>query len=428
MGAQAEHLTPAETSTQPALAPVLEEYLAGAQLLFEQRDGAVNLSDLRGRDLQLDACIDGLRIAGNNAWKLLESALAAADSGVVFVATVLALESKHTVRLKQILALAETDTTLQFGVRQAFSWVPEPITRPLLPHLMASGNTFYQGLGLHLYHQHHIHADTHLEWAITHAGTDIRDAGLTTAGELGATTLLPVCLQALQSEQHSTRFAAARAALLLGENTHSLSALQSLVTGNTPYQAKALTLLAVFLPLEAAQSFLTRLRGYTRNKRLLVRVAGDLGDPVNIPALLRLMADPELTRLAAYAVSCITGLDLIENNMDAAPPEDFAAGPNDDPEDENVESDPDEELPWPDRDKLVQWWEHNGSTFKPGKRYQMGRQINHHHCLDVLQFGSQAQRSIAALHLKKLDPAAPLFLTEAPAWRQQTRLAQLRHS
>ena len=140
------------------------------------------------------------------------------------------------------------------------------------------------------------------------------------------------------------------------------------------------------------------------------------------------MQNAALARIAAFAFSFITGLDLTEHNMEGSAPAEFEAGPTDSPEDDEVASDPDEGLPWPDRDKLAQWWEHNGSTFKPGIRYLMGKEISREHCLDVLETGNQAQRQMAALHLKKMDPAAPLFLIDAPAWRQQTRLAQLRHS
>ena len=428
MGAQAEHLKPTPVSTTPTLTQVLEEHLAGAQLLFEQRSEIVNLQDLTTKDLQLDACIDGLRIAGAEAWSLLDAALAEADNSILFVATILALESKQTARLKQLLALAETENTLQAGIKEAFRWVPEDITRPLLPHLMASGTLFYQELGLHLYHQHQIHADTHLEWAITHPSIQIRHAGLNAVGDLGNTALLSPCLQALQSGPVNNRFVAARSAALLGETTLSPEALQSIVLGHNPQQDKALPILAVFLPLEATQRFLTQLRGHTNNKRLLVKVAGELGDSRNIPALIRLLADPKLARIAAFAFSFITGLDLTEHNMEADAPADFEAGPNENPEDEDVESDPDENLPWPDRDKLMQWWEQHGTDFKADTRYLMGKEITREHCLDVLEFGNQAQRKIAALHLKKMNPASPLFLIDAPAWRQQARLTQLRHS
>ncbi|MBA54412.1 MAG: hypothetical protein CMK89_08160 [Pseudomonadales bacterium] len=423
-----QQLKPVKAQSARALSFVLEEHLTAAQLLIDQHSQTAKLIELTLQDLQLDAHLDGLRVDSESAWKIISSALESAEVSTVFLATVLALEGKHTARLKQLLALAEANQALKPGVFKAFTWIPDHITRPLLPHLRSSAATLHQQLALHLCHQHHIRAETYLEWAITHTNADIRNMGLTAAGDTGETSLLELCLRAQQSDQTSTRYAAARAATLLGESTQSIRTLQSIALGDEQYQPPSLSLIAVFLPLDQAHSFLTKLRAHTSNNRLLVTVAGELGGANNVPALLRLMQDPKLARIAAFSFCFITGLDLVEHNMEANAPEDFETGPNDDPDDDNVESDPDEDLPWPDRNKLMQWWEQHGSSFKPGIRYLMGKEITREHCLDVLEFGNQAQRKIAALHLKKMDPASPLFLIDAPAWRQQARLQLLRNS
>jgi hypothetical protein len=42
-----------------------------------------------------------------------------------------------------------------------------------------------------------------------------------------------------------------------------------------------------------------------------------------------------------------------------ARPAGFAAGPAEDPEAENVDMDPDEDLPWPKPEAIHTWWKNN---------------------------------------------------------------------
>lgn len=44
----------------------------------------------------------------------------------------------------------------------------------------------------------------------------------------------------------------------------------------------------------------------------------------------------------------ITGVNLAEQGLEGTRPDGFEAGPNDDPDDENVETGPDENSPWPE--------------------------------------------------------------------------------
>jgi uncharacterized protein (TIGR02270 family) len=85
--------------------------------------------------------------------------------------------------------------------------------------------------------------------------------------------------------------------------------------------------------------------------------------------------------------------------------------------------DPDDGLPWPDPEKIKNWWAKNSSRFTPGQRYFIGAPVTRAHCIDVLKNGYQRQRILAAHYLCLLEPGTPLFNTSAPAWRQQKLLA-----
>jgi len=129
--------------------------------------------------------------------------------------------------------------------------------------------------------------------------------------------------------------------------------------------------------------------------------------------------------VAGEAFSLIAGADLARLGLDRKPPKTFESGPNDDPDDPNVAMDPDEGLPWPDVERVDQWWEAQSSRFPKGIRYFMGVPVTREHCIAVLQNGYQRQRILAAQYLCLLEPGTPLFDTSAPAWRQQRLLAKM---
>lgn len=396
------------------------------ETLQEQLGGdTATFSDISTLCDRLDAHLDVLRITGAQAWSLLDVQLASPSPGLMFVATVLSLEQRQSRRLKALIALAEADAMLGAAVLYAFGWVPATVTAPLVAPMLGASVPFYQRIGLYLCCQHQVPADTALERAITSPDHTVQLLALDVIGETGALDLLPYCLQRLTAEDSAVRFAACRASLMLGERTRPLPLLMQWATTPSPQQKAALALLTVFLPVTQAQSFLATVGRNTPDRRLLVQLAGKLGDPANIPALLRLMPDPLLGRIAGHAFSMITGADLVALNLERPAPADVTVGPNDDPVDDNVAADMDDALPWPDPNKVSHWWAQHSGRFVAGQRYLAGNAITVEQCLQVLQQGDQLQRRAAALHLKALNPASPLFAVDAPAWRQKARLASM---
>jgi uncharacterized protein (TIGR02270 family) len=138
--------------------------------------------------------------------------------------------------------------------------------------------------------------------------------------------------------------------------------------------------------------------------------------------LVERMDTPPLSRVAGEAFSMITGVDLAGQDLEGDWPEGFEAGPNDDPADENVEMDPDENLPWPDVAKVKDWWMRHRHEFEPGVRYLCGRPMTEDWLEHVLRYGYQRQRAAAALELAIRRPGTPLFNVKAPGYRQQQLL------
>lgn len=157
----------------------------------------------------------------------------------------------------------------------------------------------------------------------------------------------------------------------------------------------------------------------------MIEGSGIAGDPVYVSWLINQMHDETTARRAGESFSLMTAADLVPLKLDRPQTEGFESGPNDDPDDANVEMDFDEGLPWPDPDKVEKWWAANAHRFHKGTRYFMGAPVTRAHCIDVLKNGYQRQRILAAHYLCLLDPGTPLFNTSAPAWRQQRRLVRM---
>ena len=152
--------------------------------------------------------------------------------------------------------------------------------------------------------------------------------------------------------------------------------------------------------------------------------AGIIGDPVLIPELIELMRLKEVARAAGEAFSSIVGVDIEYNDLDQDAPEDFEGGPGEAPEDQSVDLDPDEDLPWPDPELVAKWWRDNKNDYKKGTRYLQGQPIDRKTLETVLRSGKQRQRHAAALELAIQNPRQPIFEVRAPG-KRQTRLLNI---
>jgi uncharacterized protein (TIGR02270 family) len=150
--------------------------------------------------------------------------------------------------------------------------------------------------------------------------------------------------------------------------------------------------------------------------------AGVSGDPYFIPHIIKAMEIVELARIAGEAFSMITGVDIAYEDLEGEWPEGFDAGPTENPEDEDVELDADEDLPWPDPELITQWWQTNKARFVKGARYLCGEPISQQQCINVLIQGFQRQRIAAALELVMMQKETPLFEVRAPGRRQKQAL------
>jgi uncharacterized protein (TIGR02270 family) len=410
---------------------IIEQHAEEAAFLWILRSNAVHaphykLKDLTKLDGRVEAHLDGLRIAGAEGWRLCAEGLTFGEAGEVFAAAVLALESRDTAKIDQVLAVAEQFPDSVAGLVSALGWVEPHQLSGTVKELLSSPSSLCRRVGIAACAVHRVNPGQFLDNLLRAENVPIQlqARALRAVGELKRRDLIYDLRNWLRAKDDITRFWAAWAAVLLGDRGEALETLKAFVVTGSPFATRALPVVLRAIGAEASASWLKGLAQYPELQRDVVIGTGVIGDPRYVPWLIKRMEVPELARVAGESFSLITGVDIAYEDLDGDGPDGFEAGPSEEPEDENVALDPDENLPWPDPRKIHGWWETHKNRFQIGTRYLAGAPITESQCRNVLREGYQRQRAAAALELALMKPDAPLFEVRAPGWRQQRLLKQ----
>jgi uncharacterized protein (TIGR02270 family) len=341
----------------------------------------------------------------------------------LFAPAVLALEARDLGQLRSLLAIAEGQVRMQPAIRSAFGWTSAQYLHGTVKELLIAESAFNRGVGITCCAMHGVDPGEALRLAATDADPLLRAQAFRAAGDLGRPDVVPVRFAAAADENPVCRFWAVRSLVLLGSAGVRPEELTGLDASESATEATGFRLGLQAMDVTRAHTVLKGLATDPSRIRRLIQGSGIVGDPAYAPWLIGHMADDRLARAAGEAFTLMTGADLGELGLERHRPEDFDAGPTDDPDDSNVSMDPDADLRWPDQQKVEKWWAGNGSRFTRGERYFMGAPVTREHCIAVLKNGYQRQRILAAHYLCLLEPGTPLFNTSAPAWRQQRLLA-----
>jgi uncharacterized protein (TIGR02270 family) len=414
---------------------VIQQHVEDAAILYATRTllaraPHVKLRHLRRFDDRLEAHLDGLVVAGAGAWRLCEAALERPAAGAVFTAAVTALADRHnggamSDRLSRLLASSRSLPSGRAGLLAAFGWLESDQLRGVVATLLQSTDPMQCFVGITACALHRVDPGLTSARRFEDDSPLVRARAWRTAGEIGRRELVSTAAAAIGDDDPACQFWAAWSAVLLGDKHNALDVVASIAAVPGPFRARAFQLALQAKGTQSAHDLLAGIGKDPANLRWLIRGAGLAGDPAYVPWLIGQMAEIKTTRLAGEAFSLITGLDLAWLDLEVKPPENFESGPNDDPNDPNVDMDEDDGLPWPDAIELQAWWHANSQRFQPGMRYFMGQPLNRDHCLRVLQEGFQRQRIAAAFYLSLLNPGTPLFEWRAPARRQQRLLAEM---
>jgi len=382
-----------------------------------------SLKDLAKLDDRIEAHIDGLRIAGDEGWPLCAAGLTHQESGEVFAAAVIALEGDNPRHIEQVYETVEAAPETARGLVSAIGWISRDKLRGKVAGLLGSASPLWRRVGIRACAVHRVDSGKYLTEAIEDPDPQLRARALRAAGETARRDLLSVLRGQIGSEAAECAFWAARSALLLGDRGTCLSVLQAIALTASPRAHSAIQLLLRVLDPPQSRNLLKTLSQDPERRRKLIIACGVSGDPAYIPWLIAQMGeDPGSARIAGESFSFITGVDVAHEDLEGDWPEGFEAGPTENPENEDTAMDRDEDLPWPDPERVRAWWVVNQVHFLTGTRYLAGSPVDKTNCHQVLKTGMQRQRNAAALELALMEPDAVLFETRAPGFRQRLQL------
>lgn len=405
------------------IAEVVSQHVEEAAFLWLLRCNAIcqphyALKDLAKLDGRVEAHLDGLRVAGEPGWELCKAALGNEENGEVFTTSVLAFESGGEARIHAVLEAIEKLPELRTGAVSALGWIPFQQVSPRLKELVVATSPLHRAIGISAYAVHRQDPGGALKEAMESSDPLLKARALKAVGELGKANLLPLVRANLSNDDLICRYWAAWSGALLGEPA-AVSVLQRLAESGHPRREAVCAMALRRMSVEQAQAWLKTLASNPGTLRLAVQAAGVIGDPASIPWLIQQMANPNMARVAGESFSSLTGIDLAYDDLDTDKPEGFEAGPTEDPEDDNVEMDADEDLPWPNSQLIENWWFTNRIQFSSGTRHLLGKPMTTDSLKDALKNGKQRQRSAAAIELAMRQPGTPLFNCSAPGFQQQ---------
>ena len=411
----------------PIIPESISRHADEAAFLWRLRERALyaphySLKDLVKLDGRIEAHLDGLRIAGAEAWDILAQQLLQAEDADLFAASVLAFESSDANHVQKVLELASASLEMTRGVISALGWLPYDQAAPHIAFLLASKHSIQRYMGLSASAVHRKDPGSPLEQALWHGEPALKARALRAVGQLGRAELLQLVQRGLEERDEASRFQATWSMILLGQRD-ALPVLRAFAAGNGEHADEAASLALRVMPHAEAVAWHRQLATDPDRQRMAVIGAGVLGDPSTIPWLLEKMKSPDLARVAGESFSMMTGVDLSLQDLEGEAPEGFLAGPTDDPEDENVELDPDEGLPWPAPSLIDGWWTQHQAEFHSGTRYFLGQKMGARVLRQALADGRQRQRASAALELSISSPGQPLFPVKARGSEQRQLLS-----
>ena len=401
---------------------IVSQHAEEAAFLWLLRSNAVSaphysLKDLAKLDGRVEAHLDGLRVAGEPGWELCKTGLGNEENGEVFAASVMAFESGVESRIQAVLDVVQKTPELSKGLISGLGWIAYEQVSSHIEQLLNSESPTIQRMGLAAKAVHRKDPGAVLQTMLGSNDVSLRTRALKAPGELGRRNLASLVSSSLNAEDPSLRWWAAWSGAMLGDGV-AIPVLQQFGAQKCLYAVKAATMAVRRMSVDAAHHWIRELAENPETIRVAVCAAGALGDPTSIPWLIEQMAVPVLARVAGESFTMITGVDLAYDDLDTDKPEGFEAGPTEDPEDENVEMDQDEDLPWPNPELIKKWWFTHRLEFSNGTRYLLGKPMAIDSLNHVLCVGKQRQRIAAAIELAMRQPGTALFNTEAPSFRQ----------
>lgn len=402
--------TSVESFAVNAYRDIYEQYVDNASFLWILRSIAVNQphyypSDIQELDQRIEAQLDGLMISIDTAWPVCLDALELLEPGEVFTAAIVAFRSHDMTKIQHVVEIGLSDDYLIKGLISALGWLPGKIVHSWVKKFLMSKDLNHKYLAIAACSVRRENPEEYLNRILER--DDCRQhiplyaRSLRLIGELRRLDLMPYLETALKAEEDNVRFWAIWSSILLGKH-ELVNQLEPFVFNSGPYQVGAINIAFRVLPVEQGRSWISTLAKSEGQERNVVKATGVLGDPQAVNWLIGKMKDESLAKLAGEAFSLITGVDLEQYEL-IDDTRDVSGNLEDDEiEDDSVELDEDENLPWPDYEKVKNIWMNQARSFIAGKRYLLGKPVNSDWLKSKVSTVGQRQRHAIAMELALL--------------------------
>lgn len=372
------------------------------------------LADIAEMERHIAASLKGITTSIDLGWDCCQAALTGGEPGEQFTATVIAFRTHDLRRIQVAVETGLTDPGATQGLISAFGWLQSEIARPWIERLLKGKDLNHKYLGvaacsIRREEPGELLTDI-LKREDCRQHTKLYARALRLAGELRRRDLTPLLQTSIGASEPAFAFWANWSAILLGQRD-LVKNLRPQVLKPGPYQARAIQLAFRVLPIEQGREWISALAQDPSNLRAVITATGVLGDPHAVNWLIGKMTDSKQARLAGEAFSVITGIDLNKSNLTLAPQQTPTLP--DRLEDHDLGHDEDQNLSWPDPEKIIVFWRNHGANFKAGQRYFLGKAIAPEWLKHQIAADNMRHRHAAALELALIDPQSRFINTRA---------------
>ena len=400
---------------------IYEQFVDDASFLWVLRSIAVeqphyNVADIHELEQRIEAQLDGLMTAVEDAWEICLQALELEEPGEVFTASVIAFRSHDVAKIQKTIETGLANDEATKGLISAMGWLPGKLVHPWIEKFFTSKDLNHKYLALAACSVRRENPGEYLNRILERDDCKQHEKlyarAIRLIGEIRRQDLMPHLSEAINSEQDDIRFWSNWSAILLGNRT-AVTNLEPYVFKTGMHQMNAINIAFRVLPIEQARNWISKLAADKDQERTVIKATGILGDPHAVNWLITKMREPAYAKLAAEAFVLITGIDLEKNHLAAEIPPAIAVQPNSDTDDDDVSLDEDENLLWPNPELVSSIWMSQGQNYIAGQRYFMGKKINTDFLRNTFSNVNQRQKYAVAMELALTDSTTPLYNTRA---------------
>lgn len=400
---------------------IYERYIDDASFLWILRSIAIeqphyNASDILELEQRIEAQLDGLMTSLDVGWGVCESALELQEPGEVFSSMVIAMRSHESDKIKISVNAGFSNERAVPGLVSAMGWLPDEIAIPWTDRFLNGKDLNHKYLGLASCSIRRKDPGEILTKILQREDCRQHEKlycrALRLIGELRRQDCMPAINAAMNVDNENINFWANWSAILLGHR-NCVENLHPHILQAGPYQDMAIQVAFRTLPLEQAREWISQLSKDSAQGRPVIKAIAVLGDPHAVNWLINKMQDPKLAKIAGEAFSSITGVNIEKSQLAIDKLDKYQDIPSDESDDSYTDLDDDENLPYPNFEKVADIWRKHGQNFIVGRRYFGGRPIRPEILKDTLMKGSQRQRHAAAIELALSENDVPLPNTRA---------------